>query len=75
MVVTVWRPSLSLWQARPRCGAEFTASWLVNRIPLLHYKNVRKTPPVIVVGMRFREAYYDPSYNDYGRNDRLYVYG
>ena len=57
----------------------FTYGWTVGfglRIPLLHYdKHKRVTPPSILLGMRFRGVYYDPLYNDFGRNGRLYWYG
>ena len=57
----------------------FSYGWTVGlglRIPLLHYdKHKRVTPPSILLGTRFRGVYYDPLYNDFGRNERLYWYG
>jgi hypothetical protein len=56
----------------------FTYGWTAGfglRIPLLHYENERQTPPAILLGTRFRGAMYDPPYNDFGREERVYWYG
>lgn len=45
------------------------------RIPLRHIDDGSQTPPAILLGTRFRGAYWDPAYNDLGRNENVYWYG
>ena len=57
----------------------FTYGWTVAlglRIPLRHVaEQTRKTQPSLLLGTRFRAAYFDPEYDDYGRDGRIYWYG
>lgn len=57
----------------------FTYGWTVGvglRVPLVHVeKHARKTPASLLFGTRFRGAYFDPEYDDLGRDGRLYWYG
>jgi hypothetical protein len=56
----------------------FTYGWTVGfglRIPVMHRTRERQTAPAVLLGVRFRGVYFDPTYNDDGRNELTYLYG